>query len=764
MRPEDAGEDASANLVSLACCPRGVVSWSSYDFRVSSGKGGAAATTGPLSVTIRDSVLANNEAPLGASLSVTAATTLRITNTTIDEPVDNLSIAVRTRATAVAPCTDNPCEPGSQCTFRDFSTFCKACAENEIGVDGVSCDACLPGTQPNGARSQCEPCAPDQYSQVGICLACPENFVPSGGGVGCTECPSRYQPNDEGTECVCKAGTFDVKTLGAAVTCHGTSVRSDIMDTDQCAVCPACLDCAVAGQPKLKSGWAFFGAREAYRCPGADKFEACPPLLLDANATMDSGTCAVGYEGPVCGNCQPDYNHLKVGNPCNPCDEGVINVPLVLCMFVAAMAVGWAVISGALSVLQSLGIITDLRILVGFYQILGQAGDVLDLIFPFPVPQLVDFVKLLFLDVRKLVMLDCWNIGGFYGKIVTNVVVVPTIIGGACQIIYASQKRTHMLLVAAGAADESGLETLKVQLKQNLFVGIFLVYPTITSTLFRVPQCHDYGDSSFHEDDYTIDCGTTKFSLTVAFAVLVIFLIPIGVPVIFTMLMLRAKRSLGGVVNTTADGGAKLVSADDDDDSDAYGFLIKDYRPEYWYHEIVTYSRKLLLTGISVVMGRGTMAQTYFVISTEAFFQIHHVRTYPFVIYKHNVMEALGHCALMLLYAISLILRNENQDDWDAEWFPKEGYGWFLVFIFAIVLPSPTVYFFFKDKGKRSDAPRKEVDPGAGEEEFQDNPLAKADIKSDSASAVAVDVADGNEDAVRLTHSLTAFCRASLCN
>ena len=96
-------------------------------------------------------------------------------------------------------------------------------------------------------------------------------------------------------------------------------------------------------------------------------------------------------------------------------------------------------------------------------------------------------------------------------------------------------------------------------------------------------------------------------------------------------------------------------------------------RDRYWYHEIVTYSRKLILGGISVVMGRGTMAQTYFVISAEAFYLMHHMRTYPFVIYKHNVMEALGHCALMLLYAISLILRNDNDDDWEAEWFPKEG-------------------------------------------------------------------------------------------
>ena len=224
------------------------------------------------------------------------------------------------------------------------------------------------------------------------------------------------------------------------------------------------------------------------------------------------------------------------------------------------------------------------------------------------------------------------------------------------------------------------------------------MYPTITTTLFRVPQCQYFGDSAFHEDDYTIDCGTTKFQATVAFALFVIILIPIGVPVAFLFLMLRAKRSIGGVVNTTAEGGAKLVPADDDDESDAYGFLIKDYRPECWYHEIVTYSRKLTLTGVSVVMGRGSMAQTYFVITTEAFFQIHHVRTYPFVNYKHNVIEALGHCALMLLYAVSLILRNESEDDWSDEWFPKEGYGWFLVLIFAIVLPSPIVFFFVKDK------------------------------------------------------------------
>ena len=150
-----------------------------------------------------------------------------------------------------------------------------------------------------------------------------------------------------------------------------------------------------------------------------------------------------------------------------------------------ALAVGGAVISGAVSVFEDFGIITDLRILVGFYQILGQASNVLDLNFPHPVPDLVSFIKLLFLDIRRVVMLDCWDIGGFYGKIVTNIVVVPSFLVTVCYLIYMSQKRTLMTVIAAGAADTSGLHALKVKLKQNLFVGIFLIYPTITTTLYR---------------------------------------------------------------------------------------------------------------------------------------------------------------------------------------------------------------------------------------------------------------------------------------
>ena len=256
----------------------------------------------------------------------------------------------------------------------------------------------------------------------------------------------------------------------------------------------------------------------------------------------------------------------------------------------------------------------------------------------------------------------------------------------------------------------------------------------MTTTLFRVPQCQDFGEASFHEDDYNIDCTTTKFMLIKALAFFVILLIPIGVPAVFAFLMVRAKRSLGGVVNETATGGAKLSADDVDEESDAYAFLTDDYRPEYYFYEIVTYSKKLVLGGVSVMVGRGTMAQTYFVIAAEAFYLMHHMRTFPFVNYKHNVIEALGHQALMLMYAIALILRNDSESTWREEWFPREGYGWFICFLSVVVLPSPTVYYYYKETHSATGTRWTNASTTAAESDdnFQENPLSMDSGPSDA--------------------------------
>lgn len=176
--------------------------------------------------------------------------------------------------------------------------------------------------------------------------------------------------------------------------------------------------------------------------------------------------------------------------------------------------------------------------------------------------------------------------------------------------MYMNQRRTIKAVIAAGGSDESAYRTASVSFQQNLFFIVFLLYPIITTTLFRIPQCRDLGPHSYHEDDYRVDCDSNSFTAAFIFALMMIAFIPIGVPATFMLLMYRAKEALpDGKANTTVLGGAKLCAADVSDGDDRYGFLCRDLRPEYWYYEIVTYTRKLLLGGMSVFVGRGTMAQ-----------------------------------------------------------------------------------------------------------------------------------------------------------
>lgn len=73
---------------------------------------------------------------------------------------------------------------------------------------------------------------------------------------------------------------------------------------------------------------------------------------------------------------------------------------------------------------------------------------------------------------------------------------------------------------------------------------------------------------------------------------------------------------------------------------------------------------------------------------------MHHMRVYPYVREQHNRVDALGHMALMLTYTITLVLRNP-EESFAYEVFPRDGYGWFILFIFGAILPGPTIYNFW---------------------------------------------------------------------
>jgi len=309
-------------------------------------------------------------------------------------------------AGAGGTCTD--CEPGTEPNAA--RTVCVACPVGMVSVDGTACSSCGPGTAPNSDRRACERCIGDAYSTTGST---------------CVDCPARQTANDQKTECYCMTNTYNTQLTGV-VTCNGLRTVGELSLNDECAACPPCLDCTVSGTTALKQGWSFYGLNYAYRCKGKTAVaEAhCPggPLrnLTDAtvawqpgpegafvDAVLD-GQCASGSIGPICSNCDAEHHHLKTGKQCETCDEGRVDIPMLIGLLFGLMFGGAIIISGVYNVLVDHGIITDIRLLVGFFQMLGQMNNVLSISFPQPVPFFLDVVSFLFLDARKLVRLDCW--------------------------------------------------------------------------------------------------------------------------------------------------------------------------------------------------------------------------------------------------------------------------------------------------------------------------------------------------------------------
>jgi hypothetical protein len=158
--------------------------------------------------------------------------------------------------------------------------------------------------------------------------------------------------------------------------------------------------------------------------------------------------------------------------------------------------------------------------------------------------------------------------------------VIPLVYVAGCVFVYSGQYRTVGQLIGAGAADESAYVTAKVKFQRHLFLGVFLLYPTITTTLFRVPQCRIIGETEYHEEDYSIECVGSFWTL-VFMSVGGICLVPVGVPLVLWIKMKAAKDSLGGA-QVSALGGAKLSADNVKDEDDHFGFLTFHVKPEFW--------------------------------------------------------------------------------------------------------------------------------------------------------------------------------------
>jgi Ca2+-binding EF-hand superfamily protein len=235
----------------------------------------------------------------------------------------------------------------------------------------------------------------------------------------------------------------------------------------------------------------------------------------------------------------------------------------------------------------------------------------------------------------------------------------------------------------AAYTQESGLSDLLRQAQRKrslndslgrLFLLLFLVYPGLTSKIFDIFLCRDLGPDTTPQSvlhaDYGVNCDDTSVVRN-GMGVLLVGIWPVGVPATLFISMLRYREA---------------IVAQDEAALRMFEFVIADYKPEYWYWEVVELARKLLLSGLIVVVGRGTVAQAVAAVMISCFFLALSMRTLPFKSRALNAVKIVSEVQLFMVLLVCVVLQTRG-NALDAESITVEDYGVIQTLATLAILP-----------------------------------------------------------------------------
>jgi len=142
---------------------------------------------------------------------------------------------------------------------------------------------------------------------------------------------------------------------------------------------------------------------------------------------------------------------------------------------------------------------------------------------------------------------------------------------------------------------------------------ISFILPITSTVIFSTFSCDNVdpnsvetGDDRFMTADYSMSCQSSRYHSAYYWAVAMIFVYPIGVPLIFFILLYSGKED---ITYRRVSLRSDLKRKEREVRLDAIRGLYGAYKPEYWYWEVLETVFRLSLTGFLVLVNQGSASQ-----------------------------------------------------------------------------------------------------------------------------------------------------------
>ena len=163
----------------------------------------------------------------------------------------------------------------------------------------------------------------------------------------------------------------------------------------------------------------------------------------------------------------------------------------------------------------------------------------------------------------------------------------------------------------------------------------------VTNKIFGMFMCYTVDDNtSFLQQDFSISCETWKYFFHKWVCVLLIFVIPLGIPSYFGWMLYKAKGDI------MEDKGPHHMEN-----------LYKEYKPECCLWEIYQMFQKVTLIGLLTFAYRGSILQCVLGLMVSNSVFIIMVKVQPYADAKTNLLAITGEGVVALTFFSALLLR-----------------------------------------------------------------------------------------------------------
>ncbi|GMH92878.1 hypothetical protein TL16_g12477 [Triparma laevis f. inornata] len=504
------------------------------------------------------------------------------------------------------------------------ASSCTTCSEGSYSSDEngpTECLTCQAGTSCPGGSIQATLCRKGRFSNFGatFCTPCPPyTIAPESSASACSACDYNLVANDERTECICQQGYYTGENPKKSLPVpDGVSPNTAGMTTET-------LDILTGYWRTSSTSTVILRCQSVEHCKGG----------------VDTGDlCADGYTGPLCAVCTSGYASTGFGESltCNSCSANskatvAIMTASILTILAASLAcylkrsgetsqvslgqrshVASEAISSVAKKVEKYQLIV--KIIFTYFQVVGSLGFIYSLKFP-PIYSAVTNVLggIVSLDFISFMPLGCIAPADFYSQLVAYTA-IPVILSAMLIAYY----------IKLSNSPDPNANDLKVKVFQVFLTLTFIVLPSVSIKIFSTFACQrfdgDYG--SYLKADFSINCNSDEHKAYQTYAALMILLFPIGVPVMYFVLLYKKREKLDPgqrhfATRTSEEDALKEALAIraklelEDSSLRSLSFLYSSYEPRMWWFEVFETLRRLCLTGFLVFLAPGTAAQVCF--------------------------------------------------------------------------------------------------------------------------------------------------------